>query len=579
MTDVQVDALTVGFVWSKLDAIADEMGETLRRTAYSDAVREGRDFSAALFDRRGRLLAQADLSPGHLGAVPDAVRNMLRPFRRDSLRPGDVITMNDAYLGSGHLPDFYSLSPVFHQGEICGYVVVSAHLVDVGGMRPGSQSVEGVVDMFQEGLRIPPVMLYRAGVPNEDLFSVIGGNVRVPDKVLGDLRAQRNALDRGASAVSELFAQYGAEVIETSAEAFLDSSERMVRQGLAEIPDGVYRFHDYFDDVGPGTDPVRIEVAVTINGSDIEFDFTGTDPQTRSAINSPLNFTKAYCYWATKALTTGSSISQNDGQLRPVTVKAPKRSFVNPEYPAAAGGRAVLNQWIVEVIFGALAEVVPEKVTACSGQWSNPTFGGVNPRTGEPFVFYDYTVGGVGARLDSDGVSAMSPVFSLENVPVEIQEQHYPILVERLELMTDSGGAGRTRGGLSIRKDIRMLADNVELSNLTDRHRNAGYGLYGGKPGTLGSTLINPGPEERILESKASTTLAKGDVVSFRCSGSGGFGPPRERPRELVARDLAEGYISRDAAIRDYGYVPCDDPSRSMAREGDHRNESAKETS
>lgn len=558
MSDAPVDVLTVGFVWSKLDSIADEMGETLRRTAYSDAVREGRDFSAAIFDRRGRLLAQADLSPGHLGAVPEAVKNMLSPFPPGSLRPGDVITMNDAYLGSGHLPDFYSMSPVFHQEEIHGYVVVSAHLVDVGGIRPGSQSVEGVVDMFQEGLRVPPVMLYRAGRPNEDLFSMIRANVRVPDKVLGDLRAQRNALDRGASAFGELLGRHGTDVIEACSEAFLDSSEQMVRQGLSEIPDGVYRFHDYFDDVGPGTGPVRLEVAVTIAGSDIEFDFAGTDPQTRSAINSPMNFTKAYCYWVTKALTTGSSISQNEGQLRPVTVKAPERSFVNPEYPAAAGGRAVLNQWIVEVIFGALAEVVPGKVTACSGQWSNPTFGGLNPRTGEPFVFYDYTVGGVGARRHSDGVSAMSPVFSLENVPVEIQEQHYPIMVERLELITDSGGAGRTRGGMSIRKDIRMLADEVELSNLTARQRNAGYGLHGGRPGMLGSTLINPGPEERVLESKASLVLAKGDVVSFRCSGSGGFGPPRERSRALVARDLAEGYISPQAAARDYGYVPQD---------------------
>jgi len=551
------DALTVAIVWGRLVAIAEEMGETLRRTAYSDAVREGRDFSTGVFDHRGRMLAQADLSPGHLGAMPFAVQNMLGAYPARTLRPGDVIVMNDAYLGSGHLPDFYSMSPAFAGEELIGFVVASAHLVDVGGLRPGSQSVVGVTEMFHEGIRFPPTMLYRGGTPDAALFRILEANVRVPDKLTGDLRAQRNALRVGAAKLGEMVGKYGARLVTDCADVFLDHSERAVRAQLEAIADGTYGFVDHLDDVGPGTAAVRMEVAVTISGSDITFDFSGSSAQTASAINSPINFTRAYCYWATKAITTRNTIPQNEGQLRPIRVVAPEGSFFNPRHPGAAGGRAVLNQRIVEVIFGALAQVIPERLSAASGQWCNPTMGGYDPRNGRRFVFYDYSVGGVGGRYRSDGVSAMSPVFSLENVPVEIQEAQYPILVERVELVTDSGGAGRTRGGLAVRKDIRLLADDVELSNLTDRQRVPGYGLEGGDPGSLGRTLLNPGTgEERVIHSKESCRLKVGDVVSVQCSGSGGFGPPRERARALVARDVAEGYVSRDAAVKIYGYTP-----------------------
>jgi N-methylhydantoinase B len=326
-----------------------------------------------------------------------------------------------------------------------------------------------------------------------------------------------------------------------------------VRDAIEAIPDGTYRFTDRLDDVGPGTPPVRMEVAVTIAGPDLDFDFAGTDPQTSSALNSTLSYTRSYCYWVTKAITTQDSIPQNEGQLRPVTVTAPDGCFFNPRPPAAVGGRACLNQRIVELIFGALAQAVPERVSAASGQWVNPILGGTDPATGQRFVLYDYILGGIGGRRTRDGVDAMSPIFSVENVPLEVQEAQYPVLVERFELMQDTGGAGRTRGGLSLRKDVRMLAPGVQLSNLTDRQRFAPYGLEGGADGRLGETILNPGtPQERRLESKGAYELAEGDVLSFRCSGSGGFGPPGERPRELVEADLAEELVSRDAARRLY---------------------------
>lgn len=552
----EIDALTVSVIWGRLVSIAEEMGMTVRRTAYSEAVREGGDFSTGVFDAAGNLLSQGDLSPGHLGAMPFAVENMLKTYPRDSLQPGDVIIMNDLYMGSGHLPDFYCMSPVFSEAALIGFVVASAHMVDVGGIRAGSQGVEGVTERFQEGICFPPVKFYDAGRPVDAITRIIAANVRIPSKVIGDLNALRNALHTGAGAMRSLVEGYGIAVVQAAAARILDQSEAAVRASLTEIPDGDYSFSEHLDDVGPGTGPVKLAVTVRIRGDGIVFDFSESDPQTASAINSPINFTRAYCYWAAKAITTRNDIPQNHGQLRPVTVVAPEGSFFNPRPPAAAGGRAMLNQRIVEIIFGALAKVVPERVTAGSGQWSNPIINGIDPQTGQRFVFYDYLVGGVGARLSADGTSALSPVFSLENIPIEIQEAAYPIVVERFALVTDSGGAGRTRGGLGLRKDIRILADEAEVSNLSDRHRAGPEGVAGGRAGPPAHSILNPDSDRPVeMQSKGVYSLRKGDVLSFQCSGSGGFGDPRERPREQVAEDVRELRVSPRAAREIYGLL------------------------
>ncbi len=551
---MQPDNLTVAVVWGRMAAVAEEMATALAHTAYSDQVREGGDFTTGVFDAQGRLLAQANRAPAHLGAMPHAVRHMLEYYPAATLRPGDVVTMNDPHLGAGHLPDFFEMSPIFVDGELVGFVVGVIHATDVGGAYPGSQAVVGVSEAIQEGIRLLPTMLYREGRPVKEVFRILAANVRVPELVLGDLRALRAALHVGSRHVESLLGRYGRETVDASAEIFLDRSERAVRDELATIPGGVFRFADRLDDVGPGTPPVRMEVAISVADEAITFDFSGSDPQTSSAINSTLSYTRSYCYWVTKAITTQDSIPQNEGQLRPVRVVAPEGSFFNPREGAAVGGRACLNQRIVELLLGALAQAVPEKVCAASGQWVNPIFGGTDPRSGQPFVYYDYVLGGIGGRIRRDGVDAMSPVFSVENVPLEIQEAQYPILVERFELMPDSGGAGRTRGGLSLRKDVRMLTGGMVLSNLTDRQRFAPYGLEGGADGTLGETLLNPGTQtEQRLDSKGVYVLAENDVVSFRCSGSGGFGPPRERDRAAVLADVHEGVVSRRTAVEVYG--------------------------
>ena len=476
------------------------------------------------------------------------------PYTRPrSLGPGDVVVLNDPYMGAGHLPDLFAMSPSCLDDTLIGFVVSCVHLTDVGGPAPGSQAVVGVTELVQEGLRFLPTLIYRRGEPVHEIIQLIAANVRVPEAVLGDIRAQRAALHVGATRLALLHARKGSAVVGAVGEEILDRSEQAVRRELSWIPNTKVQFRDRVDDYGPGTPPIQMQVTVAIEDDEIVFDFTGTDPQTPSSLNCTLSYVKAYCYWAAKAITTRDTIPQNEGQLRPVTVVAPPGSFFNPVPPAALGGRALMNQRIVELIFGALAKAVPERVCAASGQWLNPIFGGVDPKRQRPFILYDYVMGGVGARTTKDGIDAMSPVVSVENIPVEAQEARNPILVERHELLPDSGGAGRFRGGLSVRKDVRVLAESVVLSNLTDRHVFAPYGLDGGHPGMLGEIVLNPGtPSERKLHSKELVQLAYGDVVSFRCSGSGGVGAPTERPREEVLRDVREGRVTPRAAREIY---------------------------
>lgn len=549
-----MDPLDVAVVWGRLAAIAEEMAEAQQRTAYSDQVREGGDYSTAVFDAAGRMLAQANRSPAHLGAMPGAVRSMLGVYPASDLAPGDVVVLNDPYMGSGHLPDLFGMSPAFAHGTLVGFVVSCIHLTDVGGPVPGSQAIVGVTDLVQEGLHILPTLIYRRGEPVREVLQLIAANVRVPDAVLGDIRAQRAALHVGATKLAALHTHRSTELVTRVGEEILTRSEQAVRGSLREMPAGTVSFVDHIDDYGPGTPAIRMEVAVTIRGGEITFDFTGTDPQTPSALNCTLSYVKAYCYWAAKAITTGDTIPQNEGQLRPVSVIAPKGCFFNPGPPAALGGRALMNQRIVELIFGALAQTIPERICAASGQWLNPIFGGTDPRSGRQFIFYDYVFGGVGARASKDGIDAMSPVVSVENIPIEAQEARNPIVVERLALMPDSGGAGRHRGGLGVRKDIRILARDVVLSNLTDRQVIRPYGLQGGDDGSLGEIILNPGTDgERRLHSKESVPLSYGDLVSFRCSGSGGFGSPRERSRRQLERDIREGVVTSAAARERYG--------------------------
>ena len=548
---MSVDPITLGVVWGALQSICVEIGTTVQRTAYSIQAREGQDFSVALFDGQGRMSAQGPYSPGHMGAMNYAIRNFMDAFPLESMRPGDVMLLNDPALGSGHFPDFIVTQPCFWEGKLVGFGVNLVHQTDVGGSRPGSQAVEGIFDYHQEGLRIPPVKIVEAGREAESLLALIGANSRTPDKVLGDLRSQRSSLRVGEQRLAQLYARFGFETVEACIERILDQTEATVRASIAEIPDGRYEFEDFMDDYGTGTPPLRLHVAVTVAGDSLSIDFAGTDPQTESGMNSYFNYTRSYVLAAVKCLTDPYG-PMNAGAFRPVTIAAPEGCFLNPRRPAGGGPRAVFCSRVFEVLLGALAAVVPERVTAANSHFCNATFGATDRGTGRRWVGYELVHGGWGARATKDGCEAMSSPYNAANIPIEAVELNQPVVYERFELIPDSGGAGKYRGGLGVRRDVRILGDAIKFTNLSERHRFPPFGLFGGKPGALGRTVINPDtPSAREVGGKASIDLEYGDVVSFQLAGGGGYGDPAERDPALIERDLRLGYVTTRPAATD----------------------------
>ncbi len=550
----RVDPITLGVVWGALHSIAVEIGTAVQKTAYSEQAREGQDFSVAVFDREGRMVAQGPYSPGHMGAMSYAVKNALAAHPVESLGPGDAILLNDPLLGSGHLPDFFITQPVFWESQLVGFVVNIVHHTDVGGQRPGSQGVVGIFDYYQEGLRIPPTKVWQEYREQEGILGIIAANTRTPEKVLGDLRAQRSALRVGELRLQELVARYGAGTLFAAMDEILDRTEEAMRSAIREIPDGAYPFEDFLDDYGPGTDPLRVAVTVRVRGDRIEIDFAGSSPQTPSGLNSYINYTRSYSYAAIKCLADPYG-PMNEGALRPITVEAPLGSFLNPRPPAGGGPRAIICYRIFEAVIGALAPALPRRVVAASSHFANPTFGGFDLKRNRRFVAYELVLSGTGARAAKDGCEALASAFNASNIPVEAQEAGYPIIVERFELIPDSAGAGKYRGGCGVRRDMKFLATEGKLTNLTDRQRFAPYGLFGGRSGVEGRTVINPGPGEQPVQSKESREFAPGDVISFQQPGAGGYGDPTERDPARVLEDVLDDYVSIERAREAYGVV------------------------
>jgi len=549
-----IDPITLAVIWGALHSIAVEIGTTVHKTAYSEQAREGQDFSVAVFDPQGRMVAQGPYSPGHMGAMSFAVKNALAAYPAEALRPGDAILLNDPLLGSGHFPDFFITQPAFLDGRLIGFAVNILHHTDVGGQRPGSQGVVGIFDYFQEGLRIPPIKVWSEYRENAEVVGIIAANTRTPDKVLGDLRAQRSALRVGEQRLQELAERYGTETLFQAMAEILDRTETSMRARIREIPDGVYTFEDFLDDYGPSTEPVRVSVTVTIKRDSLDVDYAGSSPQTPSGLNSYINYTRSYSYAAIKCLTDPLG-PMNEGALRPIGVEAPLGSFLNPRPPAGGGPRAIICYRVFEAVIGALAQALPERVVAASSHFANPTFGGYDPARRRRFVAYELVLSGTGARATKDGCEAMASAFNASNIPVEAQEANHPIIVERFELIPDSAGAGKFRGGCGIRRDMKFLAQDGKLTNLSERQRFAPYGLFGGKPGRMARTVINPGPNEGLVHGKESTDFQYGDVISFQQSGAGGYGDPLERDAARVLEDVLDGYISLAAAREQYGVI------------------------
>ncbi|MSP87646.1 MAG: hydantoinase B/oxoprolinase family protein [Alphaproteobacteria bacterium] len=550
----RLDPVTFSVIWGGLISAAAEMGVTLARTAYSVAVREGSDFSTGVFDPQGNMITQGDYSPGHLGSMAFAVRRMLEDYPVAALAPGDAVICNDPGIGSGHLPDVYMMCPVYLEGRLLGFAVNIAHQIDIGGSGAGSQTITGIQDNFQEGLRFLPTRCFVRGEPVADIFRIIEANVRVPE-VLGDIRAQYTANMTGARRMEELARTYGPSVLHQAMDRIIAESGAQMRAAIDALKPGTYSFADRMDDVGPDTEPVEARVKVTIGKGRVHVDWAGSGKQREAGMNSFLHYTAAYSIAAIKSVTLPAA-PQNDGIIRTIEVTAPPGSFFNPNRPAPCGGRAVVSHRIYEVVMGALAKAVPDRAIAATAHFYNPNIGGVDPRTGRAFICWESIIGGVGARWTKDGVEATSSPWNGTNVPVEIQESRNPVLIERVELIEDSAGPGRYRGGCGLRKDLRLLADNCTFYNLGDRQIFPPYGLAGGRPGGLGLTLLNPGtPRQRRLHSKGTYRLGRNDLISWRTSGAGGVGNPFMRDPNAVLIDVRNGYVSIKAATTEYGVV------------------------
>ena len=555
MRNPPISPIALSVIWNGFLSIAEEMGTTLQMTAFSEAVREGQDFSTAIFDRQGRLVAQGNFTPGHLGSMPYVIQSVMEMFPPGSLAPGDGVLLNDSKLGSGHYPDFFFVSPVFLAATQVGYLINTAHHIDVGGAAPGSQKVQGISERFQEGLRILPVRVLRAGEFDEDILRLILGNVRLPEILRGDLNAQRNANFVGAQRLAKLYQEHGVDLVERAVDEILDRSEQRMRELIRAIPDGRYSCEDWLDACGEECGPIKVAVDIDVAGDEITVDFSRSSDQVPVALNSYINYTRAYTLFAVKVFTD-ALLPQNGGMIRPIHVKAREGSFFNPREPAPSGGRAIIQIRIFEVINAALAEALPDKTFSAFSHWSNPNIGGVDFGSGKPFVMYDLMFGGYGARAGHDGAEALSPVVNCANIPVEVHESINPVLVRRVELMTDSGGAGRWRGGCGLRKDIELRAESAVMTLLGERHAHAGYALGGGTCGSLAATIVTSGQASVALGSKDVRSLKRGDVVSFRLNGAAGWGDPQQRDRDAVAQDVAEGYVTPAAAVELYGWRP-----------------------
>ena len=503
-------------------AIAEEMGVVLRKASYSPNIKERRDFSCAVFDAAGRMIAQAAHIPVHLGSMPLSVQSALAHFG-GSLQPGDAILLNDPYLGGTHLPDITLVSPVFTGKVLSGFVASRAHHADVGGMTPGSMPVAR--EIYQEGLIIPPVRLYEGGRLNQAVFDLLLANVRTPQERAGDLQAQVAANQRGALRLGEMLARYGAEGVQTAAEALIAYTARMTRRLLESLPSGTFTFEDALDDDGIGSQPAVIRVSVTIDGDRAEVDFSGSAAQQRGSVNAVRAITLSAVYYVFRCLV-GLDVPNNAGCLQPITVITPEGSIVNARRPApVAGGNVETSQRIVDVLLGAMAQAAPELVPAASqGTMNNVTIGGWDPRHNRPFAYYETIGGGMGATSRGPGESAIhSHMTNTLNTPVEALEYAYPLRVRRCEVRRGSGGRGRYAGGDGMVRELALLCP-AQITLLSDRRRGRPYGLNGGQPGLAGANSIARGETNSPLPSKGSFEQEAGDVLCIHTPGGGGWG-------------------------------------------------------
>ncbi len=483
MTGADVDPVTLEVIRNACVAVAEEMNATLVRTSYSPNIKDRRDCSCALFDANEELVSQAENIPVHLGAMPYSVAAALDRFPPSTLAPGDAVLLNDPFHGGAHLPDLTLVTPIYVDGELAAFAANRAHHADVGGGRAGSVDADST-EIYQEGVRIPPVKLYEGGEVNEGVRDLLLTNVRTPDERRGDLRAQRAANRTAVERFRELADRHGLDILRAAMDRIKEYAESRMRAEIESLPDGTYRFEDFLDDDGRGTEDVRVAVAVTVDGDELAADFDGTAAQVEGPINAPLAVTASATYYVARCVTD-RDVPPNHGAYRPITIRAPERSVVNARPPAAVvGGNLEVSQRVTDALFGAFGRCVPDRVAAAGqGTMNSVTFGGQAATGGDAFAFYETVGGGFGGRVDADGMDGVHVHMSNTlNTPAEVLETTYPLRVRRYEYRQDSGGAGERRGGLGLRRDVEALADGTTFSLLADRRRHPPYGVAGATP-------------------------------------------------------------------------------------------------
>ena len=550
------DPITLQVIQARLAGIVQEMQNSLFRTGYSTIIRESQDASCAILNTRGEVVAQHVVLPLHMGAFPACAAAILKAFSAEEIEDGDAFIINHPYLGgSPHAPDMGVLTPIFHNGEWIGFAANMAHKSDIGGTVPGSGS-GSAREIYQEGLHLPPVKYMARRRPLKEIEALIAANSRTAALVIGDLRGQVGAARLGERRISELMARYGKATVLECTELLSDYTERRVRQAIASWPDGESEGESFVDHDGIDlTRPIRIHVKATKRGDKLHFDFSGSSDQTQGPANIRPPLVRAACVYCLVALVD-RFLPINQGLARVIDATFRPGSVVDPRFPAAVNTYMPTALTVAEAVLKALAPMVPDRRIAGGSGSAALVLGGRDPQSNRAFVHYEIFSGGTGARAGSDGVSATA--FHLSNcktAPIEIIESEFPARVERFEMIADSGGAGRWRGGLGFARDYRILTNDVRFSMRTDKHAIPPFGIDHGLAGGKGACIVNPQNREpkRLPSRFGDQPLQAGDLVRVERPGGGGLGNPRQRPVEAVIEDVRQGYVSAERALSDYG--------------------------
>nr|WP_255772741.1 hydantoinase B/oxoprolinase family protein [Paracandidimonas lactea] len=547
---------TTEIISSALNAGTAEMLASLIRTAYSPNIKERGDCSTAICDIGGRTLSLAANAPAHLGATLRLVPQILKRFPADALRPGDVFLANDPYIvGVTHLNDCTVAVPVFVGEQPVAFAIAVAHHSDVGGRVPGSEAGDSV-SIFQEGIRIPPLRIYTAGVRNSDVIELFLLNSRTPHFSRGDLAAQVAAVERGAGRLGQLYAKYGCDAMGSSIDDMLNSTEKRVTERIRNsMRPGTYSATDWLDEDGVSDEPVLLAAEVTIDEGHILVDLSGCAPQIGSGKNVPWPHTLATVYYMLKSFVDPRG-PINEGLFRAVQVLAPEGRVVNPIAPAAVSSRNVTSMILADVLMNAIGQACPPRQMAFNGPFQGTILSGNDPRTGAFFIDYENFCGGQGASRYADGMDAVHVhMTNTSNLPVESMELEFPVIVERYALAENSGGPGQYRGGMGIVRDLRLYGEDMTVALRSARQKFHAKGINGGRPGALGAFILNPGTarEQRLPSTSSATPLQRGDLLRIVTPGGGGAGEPALRTSQAIRSDCLQGKISADAVVDHYG--------------------------